>query len=115
MRKKSGTTIEKKLPWLVELLFVQIGLPDFLLRDFLKIKKNSKKVLKSNKRSITLSAIFFLLLIYINPIIKRASLHNDCIVKTEKFISDNISNGQKYKLNEVSIVASNFCSGGKLE
>ena len=35
---------DKNLPWWVELLFVQIGLPDKLLIKILKAKKTSKAV-----------------------------------------------------------------------
>ena len=38
-KKKKG----KDLPWWVELLFVQIGLPDKLLIKILKARKNSKE------------------------------------------------------------------------
>ena len=37
---------DKELPWWVELLFVQIGLPDKLLIKILKAKKTSKNLLK---------------------------------------------------------------------
>ena len=41
---------EKDLPWWVELLFVQIGLPDNLLVKILKAKKTSKEFIKNNKK-----------------------------------------------------------------
>ena len=37
---------DKNLPWWVELLFVQIGLPDKLLIKILKTKKNAKELIK---------------------------------------------------------------------
>ena len=40
----------KELPWWVELLFVQIGLPDKLLIKLLKAKKRSKEFLKNGDR-----------------------------------------------------------------
>ena len=40
---------DKDLPWWVELLFVQIGLPDKLLIKILKAKKNLKNLLKMKK------------------------------------------------------------------
>ena len=42
---------DKDLPWWVELLFVQIGLPDKLLIKILKAKKTSKEFIK-NKNTI---------------------------------------------------------------
>ena len=40
---------DKDLPWWVELLFVQIGLPDKLLIKILKAKKTSKEFIKNEK------------------------------------------------------------------
>ena len=42
-KKKKG----KDLPWWVELLFVQIGLPDKFLIKILKTKKNAKDFIKN--------------------------------------------------------------------
>ena len=43
---------DKNLPWWVELLFVQIGLPDKLLIKILKTKKNAKELIKNEKNSL---------------------------------------------------------------
>jgi len=43
---------DKDLPWWVELLFVQIGLPDNLLIKILKAQKKSKEFIKNEKKSI---------------------------------------------------------------
>jgi len=51
---------DKNLPWWVELLFVQIGLPDKLLIKILKAKKTFKEFIKNDKKSI----IIFLILIF---------------------------------------------------
>ena len=50
---------DKDLPWWVEFLFVQVGLPDKLLIKILKAKKTSKEFIKNEKKSI----ILFLFLI----------------------------------------------------
>ena len=50
----------KDLPWWVEVLFVQIGLPDNLLIKILNAKKKSKEFLKNDKKSL----ITFLLVIF---------------------------------------------------
>ena len=42
----------KDLPWWVELLFVQIGLPDKFLIKILNIKKNLKQSIKADKKLI---------------------------------------------------------------
>ena len=43
---------DKDLPWWIELLFVQIGLPDKLLIKILKAKKTSKEFIKNEKKSL---------------------------------------------------------------
>ena len=43
---------DKDLPWWVELLFVQLGLPDKLLIKILKAKKTSKDFIKNEKKSL---------------------------------------------------------------
>ena len=40
---------DKDLPWWVEFLFVQIGLPDNLLIKILKAKRKSKEFIKKDK------------------------------------------------------------------
>ena len=40
---------QKDLPWWVELLFVQIGLPDRILIKILKTKKKAKEIFKNEK------------------------------------------------------------------
>ena len=44
--ENSKKKINKDLPWWVELLFVQIGLPDKLLIKILNTKKKSKELIK---------------------------------------------------------------------
>ena len=44
--ESSKSKKNKNLPWWVELLFVQIGLPDKLLIKILKAKKKSKELIK---------------------------------------------------------------------
>ena len=42
----------KDLPWWVELLFVQIGLPDRLLIKILKTNKHVRELVKNEKKSL---------------------------------------------------------------
>ena len=65
---------DNELPWWVELLFVQIGLPDKLLIKILKAKKTSKEFIKNEKKSIiiflfviTTLAYFYPCLLYTSP------------------------------------------------
>ena len=48
---------KSKLPWWVEILFVQIGLPENLLREILKLKSNSSKHFRNNRKRYYFSAI----------------------------------------------------------
>ena len=41
---------DKDLPWWVEFLFVQIGLPDKLLIKILKTKKTTQELIKNEKK-----------------------------------------------------------------
>ena len=49
--QNSKKKAHKDLPWWVELLFVQIGLPDKILIKILKAKKTSKEFIKNDKKS----------------------------------------------------------------
>ena len=55
---------DKNLPWWVELLFVQIGLPDKLLIKILKTNRNAKELIKNEKKSIIVFLFIFGVLIY---------------------------------------------------
>ena len=63
---------EKNLPWWVELLFVQIGLPDKLLIKILKLKKTSKEFIKNENKSIIIFLFVITTLAYFYPVIKHA-------------------------------------------
>ena len=103
---------DKKLPWWVELLFVQIGLPDKLLVKILKAKKNSKELIKNNKKS--LFTFFFILfsLAYLNPIIKHAKNKLDCEAIAENYIIKN-KNISLINKRELKMLSTNFCYGGE--
>ena len=69
--KKMNTTSnlkkkkDKELPWWVEFLFVQIGLPDKLLIKILRNKKRAKELFKKdNKSSITFLIPFYQFRLY---------------------------------------------------
>ena len=63
---------DKELPWWVEFLFVQIGLPDKLLIRILKAKKKSKEFIKNEKKSLTLFLLLLATFAYFYPVIKHA-------------------------------------------
>ena len=50
---------DKSLPWWVELLFVQIGLPDKYLIKILKTNKNFKELFKSEKQFLSAFLVIF--------------------------------------------------------
>ena len=69
---------DKDLPWWVELLFVQIGLPDKLLIKILKTQKTSKEFIKNEKKSIIIFLFVITSLAYFYPVIKHAKNKLDC-------------------------------------
>ena len=69
---------DKDLPWWVELLFVQIGLPDKLLVKILKAKKQSKEFIKNDKKILITFLFGFISLAYFYPVIKHSKNKLDC-------------------------------------
>ena len=61
----SNNKKDKSLPWWVELLFVQIGLPDKWLIKVLKSKKKYTESLKNEKKLINIFLLFLAGLTYI--------------------------------------------------
>ena len=103
---------DKNLPWWVELLFVQIGLPDNLLIKILKVKKQSKEYIKSEKKFLITILFLITALIYIYPIIKHSKNKLDCEVIARNYI---IKNKKVTSINkrELNMLATNFCYGGE--
>ena len=80
---------DKDLPWWVELLFVQIGLPDKLLIKILKAKKTSKEFIKNDKKSIIIFLFVITTLAYFYPVIKHAKNKLDCEAIAKNYIIQN--------------------------
>ena len=80
---------DKDLPWWVELLFVQIGLPDKLLIKILKAKKTSKEFIKNDKKSLMTFLFVITTLSYFYPVIKHAKNKLDCEAIAKNYIIDN--------------------------
>ena len=76
--EKSKKKRNKDLPWWVELLFVQIGLPDGLLIKILKAKKKSKEFIKNETRLLIFLFFVFTLLVYFYPVVRHARNKLDC-------------------------------------
>ena len=111
----SGTSKKKKdtnLPWWVELLFVQIGLPDKLLIKILKAKKTSKEFIKNEKKSIIIFLFVITTLAYFYPVIKHAKNKLDCEAIAKNYI---IKNKNTIGINnrEIKMLSTNFCYGGE--
>ena len=111
--KSNSDKNQPKLPWWVEFLFVQIGLPDAWLSKYLKTKKGAANFINENKKNIAYSAIIIAGILYIYPIVKYTSSSASCIDKTTKYLrSKNINRSQ----NEMDInsQAVGYCHGGSL-
>ena len=103
---------DKELPWWVELLFVQIGLPDKLLIKILKAKKTSKEFIKNDKKSIIIFLFVISVLAYFYPVIKHAKNKLDCEAIAKNYI---IKNKNTIGINnrEIKMLSTNFCYGGE--
>ena len=103
---------DKDLPWWVEILFVQIGLPDKLLIKILKAKKTSKEFIKNEKKSIIIFLFVITTLAYLYPVIKHAKNKLDCEAIAKNYI---IKNKNTIAINnrEIKMLSTNFCYGGE--
>ena len=103
---------DKNLPWWVELLFVQIGLPDKLLIKILNTKKNAKELIKNDKKSLITFLFLITTLIYIYPVIKQAKNKIGCEAEAQKYIIKHKKITQINK-RELKMLSTNFCYGGE--
>ncbi len=103
---------DKDLPWWVELLFVQIGLPDKLLIKILKAKKTSKEFIINEKKLIIIFLFVITTLGYFYPVIKHAKNKLDCEAIAKNYI---IKNKNIIGINnrEIKMLSTNFCYGGE--
>ena len=103
---------DKDLRWWVELLFVQIGLPDKILINILKAKKKSKEFIKNEKKSIIIFLFVITTLAYFYPVIKHAKNKLDCEAIAKNYI---IKNKNTIGINnrEIKMLSTNFCHGGE--
>ena len=103
---------DKDLPWWVELLFVQLGLPDKFLIRILKTKREAKDFIKNDKKSILSFLFAITALAYFYPVIKHAKNKLDC-EKTAKIYISKSKNIIKINKNELKMFSTNFCNGGE--
>ena len=113
-RNSSGSAQinDKRLPWWVELLFVQIGLPDKWLINLLKTKKSAKELYKTKKKILLWGAFFTFSLIYTYPLIKYVRSKNYCEKNAIDYLV-NSKRGRNINKAKVSMLAINFCNGGE--
>jgi len=110
--EKSKNKKGKDLPWWVELLFVQIGLPDKLLIKILKAKKTSKEFIKNDKKSLIIFFFVITTLAYFYPVIKHAKNKLDCEAIAKNYIIKN-KNIMGINNREIRMLSTNFCYGGE--
>ena len=110
--EKSKIKKNKDLPWWVEFLFVQVGLPDKLLIKILKAKKNSKEFIKNDKKSLITFLFVITTFAYFYPVIKHANNKLDCEAIAKNYI---IKNKNTIGINnrEIKMLSTNFCYGGE--
>ena len=103
---------DKDLPWWVELLFVQIGLPDKFLIKILKTKKKAKELIKNDKKSLITVLFVLASLSYFYPVVKHAKNKLDCESTAKNYI---IKNKNIFGINkkEIKMLSINFCYGGE--
>ena len=110
--EKSKKKKDKDLPWWVELLFVQIGLPDNLLVKILNARKKSKEFLK-NEKNLLINLFFVIFtLAYFYPVVKDAKNKLDCEKDAKNYIIKN-KNIRRLNKREVKMLITNFCYGGE--
>ena len=108
---KSSQLNQKELPWWVELLFVQIGLPDKWLIRILKTKKNTINFYKENNKFIFLIFLFLLTLGYFQPVVKYSNTKLKCQKTSFNFL--NKITRLKNENNEIlEMITVNYCNGG---
>tara|TARA_A100001035_G_scaffold247461_1_gene216998 strand:- start:139 stop:576 length:438 start_codon:yes stop_codon:yes gene_type:complete len=103
---------EKNLPWWVELLFVQIGLPDKLLIKILNAKNKAKEFIKNDKKSLISFLFVFTTLAYFYPVIKHSKNKLDCEAIAKNYIIKN-KNIIQLGNRELKMLSTNFCYGGE--
>ena len=108
---KSSQINQKRLPWWVELLFVQIGLPDNWLIKILKTKKNTLDFYKEKKKYIFLIFLFLFTLGYFQPVIRDSNSKLKCQKVAFKIIKE-INLFKNENIEKLEMRSVNYCNGG---
>ena len=110
--EKSKSGKGKDLPWWVELLFVQIGLPDKFLIKILTAKKKSKELIKNEKKPLLIILFIITTLAYFYPVVKNSKNKLDCVAIAKNYIIKN-KNIPQINKKELKMLSINFCNGGE--
>ena len=102
---------DKPLPWWVEFLFVQIGLPDKFLINILKTNKYFRELVKNEKKFLFKFLLFLLFLTYLYPVVKQSKNKLNCEAITKSYILKN-KNSNKFNKKQLGIFSTSFCNGG---
>ena len=108
---KTSQINQKRLPWWVELLFVQIGLPDNWLIKILKTKKNTREFYKKKKKYIFLIFLFIFTLGYFQPVIRDSNSKLKCQKVAYKIIKE-INLFKSENIEKLEMRSVNYCNGG---
>ncbi len=111
--KSNSDKNQSKLPWWVELLFVQIGLPDSWLSKYLKKKKEAVTFIYENKKYIAYCSLLIAGVLYIYPIVRYTSSSASCIDETTKYLKSNNINKAQNEM-DINSIAVGYCHGGSL-
>ena len=103
---------DKDLPWWVEFLFVQIGLPDKFLIKILKTKRKAKEFFKNDKKSLITFFFVIGILAYFYPVIKHTKNKLDCEAIAKNYIINN-KNIVGINNKQLKMLSTNFCYGGE--
>ncbi len=109
--RNSNNKNNESLPWWVELLFVQIGLPDKWLVEILKTKRKSKDLINNEKRLIVIFFFFLASLTYFYPVVKYSKTKLNCESTAKKYILEN-KNLSNINNKQLKMLSTNFCNGG---
>ena len=102
---------QKRLPLWVEILFVQIGLPDKWLIKILKTRKNTIDFIQDKKKFMFLIFLFLFTLGYFQPVIKYSNSKLKCQKTSFNFIKG-IYRLKSENLKRLEMLAVNYCNGG---
>ncbi len=95
------------LPWWVEILFVQIGLPEKLLLNLLNIKKSVKNTINDNRENSKLIVILLVIIFYSLPFFNQAKNMNNCIRERSLLLKD-----RGIEKSERITSSVHYCNGG---